>query len=417
MAWLKPFLLGLLATMSVGAAAATVTKDASAGTALTDQQILVMVRMAPAHFRPGAGYDGDYGGPQAESARKRLAKRIARRHDLALVDGWPMPLLDVDCFVMEVRGRSADAAATEVSRDPAVAWSQPMHLYRTQGLAAPNDPLFAAQPAAKLWQLASLHRLATGHGVTVAVVDSGIDTAHPDLHGQIAANQNFVPGRPLVAEQHGTAVAGIIAAREANGVGIAGVAPGARILGLRACWQHQGQPGTTLCDSLSLARALHAAIDRKVPVINLSLSGPKDELLGRLLDIGIGRGVAIVTAFDEATSDGGFPASHPGVLAVADEQMTGSARSVYIAPGHDIPTTLPGGRWNLVNGSSYAAAHVSGLIALVRERQHLPGGKLQLVSARAGGGAIDPCATLLLGSSGRASSCAAVPQIATAETR
>ena len=144
MAWLKPFLLGVLATMSVSAAAATVAKDASAGAAITDQQILVMVRMAPAHFHPGAGYDGDYGGPQAESARKRLAKRIARRHDLALVDGWPMPLLDVDCFVMDVRGRSADAAATEVSRDPAVAWSQPMHLYRTQELAAPNDPLFAA---------------------------------------------------------------------------------------------------------------------------------------------------------------------------------------------------------------------------------------------------------------------------------
>ena len=135
MAWLKPFLLGVLATMSVGAAAATVAKDASAGAAITDQQILVMVRMAPAHFHPGAGYDGDYGGPQAESARKRLAKRIARRHDLALVDGWPMPLLDVDCFVMDVRGRSADAAATEVSRMPtSAAW--PVAVKTTVSIAA-----------------------------------------------------------------------------------------------------------------------------------------------------------------------------------------------------------------------------------------------------------------------------------------
>jgi len=417
MRWLKPSLLGLLVAMSAGAAAVPIANGDPPGAAVARPQILVMIRMAPAHFRPGTAYDGDYGGPQAESARKRLAKRIARHHDLALVDGWPMPLLDVDCFVMEVRGRSPEAAAAEVSHDPAVAWSQPMHLYRTQGAAAPNDPLFPAQPAAKLWKLASLHQLATGLGVTVAVIDSGIDSAHPDLRGQLVGNQNFVSGRPLVPEQHGTAVAGIIAAREANGVGIAGVAPGARILGLRACWQQQGSSSSTLCDSLSLAKALHAAVDRKVPVINLSLSGPKDELLGRLLDLGIVQGEVIVTAFDESTADGGFPASHPGVFAVADELMAGSTRPVYTAPGHDIPTTVPGGRWNLVNGSSYAAAHVSGLVALVRERQHFSGGKLQLVSARTGGGAIDPCATLSLGSSGYAASCATVPNIATAETR
>src|SRR6185369_2252313 len=113
MRWLKPSLLGLLVAMSAGAAAVPIANGDPPGVAVARPQILVMIRMAPAHFRPGTAYDGDYGGPQAESARKRLAKRIARHHDLALVDGWPMPLLDVDCFVMEVRGRSPEAAAAE----------------------------------------------------------------------------------------------------------------------------------------------------------------------------------------------------------------------------------------------------------------------------------------------------------------
>ncbi len=70
-------------------------------------------------------------------------------------------------------------------------------------------------------------------------------------------------------------------------------------------------------------------------------------------------------------------------MAVADESLPGSAPGVYIAPGHDIPTTQLGGKWYLVNGSSYAAAHVSGLVALLRERAG--GARAALVSARAGG--------------------------------
>ena len=113
--------------------------------------------------------------------------------------------------------------------------------------ASHNDPLYAAEPAAAQWHLADLHRIATGRGVKVAVIDSGIEVRHPDLAGQILMSRNFVAGRSAAAEQHGTGVAGIIAAKADNGIGIAGVAPGARLLGLRACWQ---TPGATVCDTL-----------------------------------------------------------------------------------------------------------------------------------------------------------------------
>ena len=128
-----------------------------------------------------------------------------------------------------------------------------MALFSARGaMASHNDPLYAAEPAAAQWHLADLHRIATGRGVKIAVIDSGIEVGHPDLAGQILLSRNFVAGQSALAEQHGTGVAGIIAAKADNGIGIAGVAPGARLLALRACWQ---TPGGTVCDTLSLAKA------------------------------------------------------------------------------------------------------------------------------------------------------------------
>jgi subtilisin family serine protease len=226
------------------------------------------------------------------------------------------------------------------------------------------------------------------------VVDSGIDAGHPDLSGQLLVNRNFVSGQPFVAEQHGTAVAGIIAAKADNHVGIAGVAPGARLLGLRACWQSSKSSGiSTACDTLSLAKALYFAAQSRPDVINLSLSGPDAKLLRALLGVAMSHGVAIVGAVDPKLPGGGFPASVPGVIAVADTSLAASRGDVYMAPGRDVPTTEPGGRWSLVNGSSFAAAHVSGLVALMRERRRLS--PIALVSQRHGGGFINACATML----------------------
>jgi subtilisin family serine protease len=142
-------------------------------------------------------------------------------------------------------------------------------------------------------------------------------------------------------------------------------------MALRACWQTDGNAGTgaTLCESLGLARALQYAIDHKAQVINLSLSGPPGPLLSKLITIALARNTAVVAAFDPSLPKGGFPASLPGVIAVADQSLQNMPANVYGAPGRDIPTTQPGGKWYLVNGTSYSVAHVSGLMALVRERR------------------------------------------------
>jgi subtilisin family serine protease len=387
--WLMVMALVLIGT---GGAVAGTTPDTH-----DQQQILVLQRLAPPHFRGHSDYAGAYDDAVSGAERQRIAARIAHAHRLTLVTDWPMPMLGLDCFVMGVPdGERADAVAREVAADRDVVWAEPVHAYRAQaGTPSPNDPLFAAQPAAALWGLAVLHQVTTGRGVRVAVIDSQVETGHPDLKGQVSDTHNFVTGRDPPAELHGTGVAGIIAARSGNGLGIVGIAPDARLMALRACWQVEHADGapTTACDSFSLAKALYFAIEHNAQVANLSLAGPDDRLLASLVDLGLARGMAIVAAVDPALPGGGFPASHGGVIAVSDVPFAGLWQGVYTAPGHDIPTTQPGGRWYLVNGSSYAAAHVSGLIALLRQVHGGGEGSSGLVPVA--GGPINACASLM----------------------
>jgi len=356
----------LIACMAVSLASARAAPNAAG-----DERILMMLKTAPDHFRPDYGAAGGYADVTGKAALARVARRIARTHHLVLLDQWPMPLLGIHCFVIAVpAGTPSRAVIDALTREPEVAWSQPLNRFRgQQAPPARPDPLLAAQPAEAFWRLDRLHRLATGRGVMVAVIDSRIDSRHPDLLGQVALARDFTGEGGTAPERHGTNVAGIIAARAGNGMGISGLAPDARLMGLRACWEARNE---TVCDSLTLARAIQFAIERSVPIINLSLSGPEDPLLARLIEIGLRRGSTIVAAVDRSRAGGGFPASLAGVVAVTDAAVASDRASVYAAPGHDIPTTAPGGRWLLVNGSSFAAAHVSGLAALLRQRGASP---------------------------------------------
>nr|WP_243415131.1 S8 family serine peptidase [Altererythrobacter segetis] len=392
---LRPLLAVLLTLAAPAVLGASL--PAAASSSDEERQILVMLKMPPAHYRPNSSYSGDYGDAAGQAARRRSARRIAERYGVELREGWPMPLLGVDCYLMVVPpGKALDRVIAAVAKEPGVAWAQRTTAYAISGkMGAADDPLYSAQPTAGEWKLRELQRSATGRGVKIAIVDSRVDVSHPDLAGQFVSDENFIGGSPGRPEAHGTHVAGLIGAKAGNGIGMAGVAPGARLMALRACRELEGGR-TTVCNSLALAQALQFAIQHQANVINLSLSGPRDELLGRLLGIALSRNIAVVAAYDQAQPDGGFPASMRGVLPVADEALPSLPSGVYGAPGRDLPTTEPGGGWGLVNGTSYAVAQVSGLVALAGERTKRP---LASSLVRASDGRVAACATVL-GSTG-----------------
>ncbi|HEX8784906.1 MAG TPA: S8 family serine peptidase [Telluria sp.] len=376
--------------------------------------LLVMLPMPPQHFRAGADYGSAYPSDAGEPARRRLAQALAHEHGLRVIDNWPMPVIGVDCFVMEpAPGVPAGPLLEALGHDPRVAWVQPVNaFYGMEAPHPPGDPLYPIQPAAAAWHLAELHRISTGRGVRVAVVDSGVDAGHPDLAGQVEVQENFVDDGPVPAESHGTAVAGIVAARAGNGIGIAGVAPDARLMALRACWQGPNQGAR--CSSFTLGKALNYAIQHGARIINLSLAGPPDRLLSTLVEAADSQGATVIGAVDGAAADGGFPTSVPVVLAVAaqDPAHRPVRANTLLAPGTDIPTCLPGARWGLVSGASYATAHVSGLVALLAQLQ--PGATplqlrrdvvavrdtpalrhtAQIAPQDGGAGTIDACATI-----------------------
>src|SRR5688572_20627337 len=208
----------------------------------------------------------------------RVLTQLAREHDLRRVEGWPIQSLDVYCEVLTVpEGRNVAEVVAALNRDSRVDLAQPMNLFDTQA-AKYDDPYLDLQSAATAMEVESAHELATGRGVSIAIIDSAVDGDHPDLRGRVRLTRNLATEHPNArgGEIHGTAIAGIIASAVNNREGIIGIAPDVTIAALRACWAvTEGGPGAQ-CSSFSLALALEVALGLQPNVINLSLAGPND---------------------------------------------------------------------------------------------------------------------------------------------
>ena len=309
----------------------------------------------------------------ATASVERLLDQIAREHDLKRVDGWLISSLGVYCEIFELSpDQDRDIALRRLQADPRIESAQAMHVYETEGIRY-DDPLAEMQPALTAMSIDAVHEFATGRGVTVAVIDSMVDGRHPEIRGRVPVRRNLVRSgkRRGGGEIHGTAVAGVIASMANNSEGIVGVAPDARIESLRACWTVDEASGRAVCSSFSLAQALEVALSSGVEVINLSLSGPDDPLVGRLINAALEREVVIVAATpDGAMSIAGFPATHPGVIAVGRAGSGAMTRAnTLMAPGDEILSLAPGDGYAFFSGNSMSSAFVSGVAALLLEHR------------------------------------------------
>lgn len=300
------------------------------------------------------------------------ARAIATTHRLREVAAWPIGLLDVHCVVFEVPADvTREDALTRLRHDPRVESVQLYQSFHTLGSAASpsNDPYRPLQRNLDLMNVTGAHAWSRGEGVKVAVIDTGIDAAHPDLAGRVARQTDFVSdARDINGDRHGTAVAGIIAAVDNNRQGISGIAPAVRLYGLRACWPEGRDDARASCSTLTLAKALAAAIESRMEIVNLSLSGPPDPLLTRLVDAGLQRGIVFVAAYPPPADRDSFPTSIAGVIGVEASETSVSVDSVLFAPASEVLTLVPNGGYDFLSGSSLAAASVSGGIALLLAR-------------------------------------------------
>ncbi|HIE61180.1 MAG TPA: hypothetical protein EYQ02_05840 [Microbacterium sp.] len=235
---------------------------------------------------------------------------------------------------------------------------------------AEPDPYASLQYGLALSGVREARHLSTGAGVKIALLDSAPETAHRDLSAARI--------RPLVERGeapevgiHGTLMAGVINAIEGNGFGIAGMAPDAELISIPICSPRAAGGRCTLFD---LLKGLDRAWDEEASIVNLSLSGPPNILLARgvarLEELGA---VVVAAAGNEGTDEKRYPAAYPSVIGVGAIDREGqifeaSNRGGWVelaAPGVDVLSTVPGNAFAFGNGTSLAAAHVTGALAVL----------------------------------------------------
>jgi len=338
---------------------------------------------------------------------------LEREHGLQAAAAWPIVALGWHCVVYAVPADvERDALMQTLARDARVRLVQPLQDFDTLTRGGENagssaDPSSKAQPYNDPYvdlqrgfvqtAAAQAHRTSTGSRVSVAIVDTGVDLRHPDLNGRIASHQDFVgrSGAAFEPERHGTEVAGIIAAAANNGQGIVGIAPGAQLSLYRACWYPQAAAdGGARCNSFTLAKALAAVLESDARIVNLSLGGPADPLLEALLRKLLEQRRIVVGALPGHGRREGFPAGVPGVIVTGVAGAEPLPPGVLSAPGRDILTLEPGGHYDFSGGSSIAAAHITGIAALLLALEpQLDGAKVQglLAAATSSSSSGDAC--------------------------
>jgi subtilisin family serine protease len=219
--------------------------------------------------------------------------------------------------------------------------------------------------------LTEVHKVATGRDVLVAVIDSKVDANHPDIAGAIVEDYDAV-GRPEQAHSHGTGMTGAIASHRK----LLGIAPNARILAVHAfsTTSRQSPEATTR----QIIAGIEWAINKGARIINMSFAGPYDPMIQLAMRNAAAKGVILIAASGNmgAKSPPLYPAADPNVIAVtatdeSDTLFTQAVRGPHLAvaaPGVDVVVPAPADTYQLTTGTSVAAAHVSGVAALLLEK-------------------------------------------------
>ncbi|MDH2425063.1 S8 family serine peptidase [Sphaerisporangium sp. TRM90804] len=275
------------------------------------------------------------------------------------------------------RGIPASALALLLVAGPSVAFAP------AAGAVSPANPARCAPPrgGAQVGESWGQRRLAftgvwpltRGDGVTVAVIDSGVDTRHPQV--RVARSIDLTGTGPQDCVGHGTAVAGIIAGDDMREIPFAGVAPKVRLISIKQTNSETGDVGL-------LAKAIIRAADLRADVVNVSIQANDAPDLKSAVDYALSMDVVIVAAAGNIKKEDGtpapaYPAAYPGVLSVGsagpDGKRTDFSNATtpvsVLAPGTSITSTWPGSGYRQdLEGTSYAAPYVAGVAALVRAR-------------------------------------------------
>jgi hypothetical protein len=299
------------------------------------------------------------------------AEALARRHGLRRLELQNFPLIGATIGLFRIAdGRSVEAHRRDFAADANVRSVQLNYRYllqEQQAIPSEGDP---SQYVVARLRLPEAHMLAHGADVRIAVIDSGIDASHPELANSVVESFDALASAEG-AHVHGTGVAGAIVSHGR----LIGSAPAAQILAIRAF--SKGKLGEE-SNSYVVLKGLDYAAAHKAQIINMSFAGPRDTMIERGINALAGRGIIMVAAAGNAGAKSPplYPAANPNVIAVSgtdadDKLLAASNRGSYIAlaaPGADLFLPAPDQKYQISSGTSFSAAYVSGVAALMLER-------------------------------------------------
>jgi serine protease len=309
----------------------------------------------------------------AASAVREARTDAADEHSLVTVESSPTGPTVTTHPVSSPTDAASVAAEAAIGNDLlAVDTDAPVSV-----AAATNDPNSGSQWAFTNTSFGALWPTAIGTSsptLSVAVIDTGVDATHPDLSGQVLTGVSLVSGAPTAADDngHGTHVAGIIAAATDNGVGVRGAAPGVKILPIKAL-NNSGSGSYS-----TVANAMYTAVSQGAKVINMSLGGT---VASAIFDGAVAyanqHGVVVVAAAGNDGTRGNpasYPGSTPGVIAVgavdsALNRASFSTCGAYVditAPGAAILSTIVGGGYGTMSGTSMASPYAAAGAAVLK---------------------------------------------------
>jgi subtilisin family serine protease len=299
------------------------------------------------------------------------ADALARRHGLERISSQNFPLLGGTIGLFRIIDRRpVETVRRELAADGSVRSVQFNFRYFLQDQKKGPSEGDSAQYAVAQLRLPQAHALARGMNVTIAVIDSGVDVGHPELANSVADTFDAL-GSKEGPHPHGTGIAGAIAAHAR----LMGSAPEARILAIRAFGGGSGGAEST---SYVILKGLDYAAEHGAQIINMSFAGPKDPLIERGVAATAARGILMVAAAGNAGAKSPplYPAANPNVIAVSgidakEKLFAASNRGGHIAiaaPGADIFLPAPEEKYQIASGTSFSAAYVSGVAALMLER-------------------------------------------------
>jgi len=365
--------------------------------------------------------------PRDPADADALARVLAGRHGLRVQSEAVLLSFGATMVVFGVPDqRSAESIGVDLRQEPGVVESDVDAVETFETLA---EPLVSQEYALPLTGVQRAHAVLRGRDVLIGIVDTGIDTSHPDLRGAVAASETLIAGRPeMRSDAHGTAIAGIVAARGIDG-GVLGIAPAATLVSIQACAAESPGSLQAECPADRVAQGVDLAVSRGVQILNLSFGGPPNTVVDRIvLEAILVHQVIVVAAAGNNGPHGPpeYPAALPGVVAVAatnnQDMLDGHSNlGSYVsllAPGVDILTTVPDGRYAFVSGTSYAAAVTSGVLALLIEAEGRSNPSEAIVALRDGAdpiqvpgrrlGRVNVCRALSI--LGHGDICAALPR-------